>query len=436
MALRNRSLFLYAFTIDSTNSSLDFSVNGGSTLLATLKQGFYTLNSLMTEVVRAMAEQAPTETFSYEIDRSILGGLENRVKIKIAVGTITLLFGSGPRKNSSVALTIGFNPANVTGAEVSSNFSAGTSLVSSREGYTFLAPEYMRRVRGSVNVSASGVKEAIVYEVQQFTQVEFKHEPESKVITEWRPLMEWLIQQRPVEFTPNYETVTETYEVTLEKTAFDGAGLGYQLTEMLPELPFYYRTGMLTFRRSLGPYAVLVPQGVPTGGGGGGGGGGTTNVAAGSTLGWYAGPDYPPLEAEENSQFVYLFGAGEGAVLNLDIRVPQEYATGTQIFLYLSQYSQSGSGTQKLQTTAYLVRAGVDTPASTANAHASTNTALTNSVPFMLRTVALDLTNSSGQINGLSPAPGDIIRVVLSRGGDTDSAPIRLIPSATGVSFG
>lgn len=435
MALRNKSLFLYGFTVDSSNNSLDFSVNGGPTLLATLKYGYYTLNSLLTEVKRALEEQAAGVTFAYTIDRSIAGGLQNRINIAISAGTFTLKFGSGPRKSSSCASLIGFNPVDVTGANRWSNFSAGTTLLSEREGYTFLGPDLMRRVRGAVNISASGVKESLVYEIQQFAQIEFRYEPEAKAQTQWRALFDWMIQQKPVELTPDYTISSEVIEATLEKTSADQNGLAYTLTEMLPDFPFFYRTGLITFRKSTGPFAVLTPQGISGGGGGGGGGTGTT-VSSQTASSWYAGPDYPPLEAEENSQFVYLFAPAAGQKLVLEARIPQDYVTGSQIFAYLSFYSQSSSGTMKFQTTTYLVRSGIDPVSSTGNAHASTNPVVTNTSSFMLRTQALDLSSASGTINGLGPSPGDLIRIELTRGVDSDLNSIRLIPSATVITFG
>lgn len=259
MALRNQSLFLYGLAIDATNSSLDFKISGGPTLLATLRQGYYSLNSLMTEVIRAMGEQSPLDIFTYAIDRSVNDGTENRVTVAIASGTITFLFATGPRVVSSCALTLGFTATDQTGASLTSSSTAGTALITAREGYNYLSPDFTRKVKGAVNIAASGVKEAIVYEVQQFAQVEFRHEPEAKVIAQWRPLMEWMIQQRPLEFTPDYTVFSDVIEGTLERTSYDGSGLGYQLLEMLPEFPFYYKTGQLVFRKSLGPYAVLTP---------------------------------------------------------------------------------------------------------------------------------------------------------------------------------
>jgi hypothetical protein len=107
----------------------------------------------------------------------------------------------------------------------------------------------MRKVFGNVNVSASGQKEAIVFNVQKFFQVEFRYEPKTKVKTQWAPALEWMIQQRPIDFTPEISAPTVFYESTLEKTGADSKGLSYQMDEMLPQFPNFYKTGILTFRQ-------------------------------------------------------------------------------------------------------------------------------------------------------------------------------------------
>lgn len=259
MALKKKSLFLYGYEVTALNRSLDFKVNAGPTRQATLRTGYYSLTSLLTEVVRALQSQEPLQTFAYSVNRSIAGNLENRVTLTIAAGTLTLLFGTGPRVTSSIGPTLGFAVADVTGASLTGTSTTGTALQTELVGYNYLGPDFSRKVKGSVNISASGVKEAIVYEVQQFTQVEFKHEPEAKVMTEWRPMLEWMIKQRPFEFTPEFTSPNDIIEGTLERTQYDSNGLGYQMTEMLPDFPFYYRTGLMVFRKSTGPYAILTP---------------------------------------------------------------------------------------------------------------------------------------------------------------------------------
>ena len=156
----------------------------------------------------------------------------------------------------------------------------------------------------------------------------------------------------------------------------------------------------------------------------GGGGGGGSAI-------WYAPSLYAPIETEENNQNVFLFPAGGDARLVLYLRIPQDYVAGTQAFCLISLYSPSAANTILLRTTTYLIRAGVDAISSTANSYASTNTALTNTVNNQLRTAALDITDAAGQINAISPAAGDVLRIELSRGTDTDTADVRFIPSAS-----
>lgn len=251
MALKTKSLFLYGFAIDQFNSSLDFvAAMSGPTIMATLNTGFYSLGSLMDELVRAMNAADADNVYSYTIDRTIAGGLENRVTIATNGTYLSLLFGSGPRVASSVSPLIGFNAVDYTGAtSYTSSASAGTVLITEREPYSYIGPNMTRKVQGSVNISASGLKEAIVFSIQTFLEFEVQQEPEMKVIIEWQPFIDWMIQQRLFEFTPEYNVPNTFYEVTLEKSGYDGQGLGLQMTEMLPDFPFYYKTGKMTLRQ-------------------------------------------------------------------------------------------------------------------------------------------------------------------------------------------
>lgn len=164
----------------------------------------------------------------------------------------------------------------------------------------------------------------------------------------------------------------------------------------------------------------------PLGSGGGGGGGGE----------WHPNP-VSPTEDTENGELVWIFAQSDAGVqkLSLFVKVPQSYLTGRQILMYLGQYSPSASNTQLLTTTASLVRKNLDAIGSTANQRVSTNTALTNTVANQYRQSILDLTSATGTINGFSVSPGDVIRVDLVRGTDTDTADIRLVPSATELKF-
>ncbi len=128
-----------------------------------------------------------------------------------------------------------------------------------------------------------------------------------------------------------------------------------------------------------------------------------------------------------------LFEKGAGQKICLWLKVPQGYISGRQIFIYIGQYSPSTSNTQLLTATSYLIRKNTDAVTSTTNANTSTNTALTNSVANQYREVALDITDNLGRINSIAVSPGDLIRVEIARGSDTDVDDIRMIPSSTEV---
>lgn len=252
MALTGKSLFLYGFEVTENNRSIDFRrVGAGPELQATLTLGFYSLTSLATEIVRAMQEVDALNEYTVSVDRTLAGGTENRVTIATDGAYLDLLFGSGSRAASSIASLIGFAASDRTGAtSYEGTSSAGTTLQPEEFGYQYLDPDKYRKINGSVNISTSGVKESIVFQIQKFWQVQFKYEPETKVNTEWKDLMTWMIQQRRIEFTPNIGSPSTFFDGTLERTTADGQGLGYIMKEMLPQFPFFYDTGVLLFRQA------------------------------------------------------------------------------------------------------------------------------------------------------------------------------------------
>lgn len=253
MALKDKSLFLYGFQVTDNNSSLDFKAASlGPTLLATLRLGYYSLTSLAQEIIRAMQTADPSNTYSVSVNRNVNGGLENRITISTSGTFLSLLFFSGPRTGSTVAPLIGFNVADYTGFTTYTNAaSSGTTLVTELRGYNYISVDEMQKVFGSVNVSASGNKETIVFQIQKFWQVEFKYEPKTKTDTSWKNLNAWMIQQRLFEFTPEISSPTVFYEGTLESTGDDGKGLGITMKEMLPQYPNQYQTGNMKFRQRL-----------------------------------------------------------------------------------------------------------------------------------------------------------------------------------------
>jgi len=105
-----------------------------------------------------------------------------------------------------------------------------------------------QKVFGNVNISTSGKKEAIIFNIQRFFTVDFKYEPTAKVVAEWSPLNRWMIQQRLIDFTPEITAPTVFIESTLETHVGDGRGLGFVMREMLPNFPELWVTGLMKFR--------------------------------------------------------------------------------------------------------------------------------------------------------------------------------------------
>jgi hypothetical protein len=251
MALRSKSLFLYGIQVTELNSSLDFrGTSGGIVMMATLRLGFYSLTGICEEIARALNAADPSHNYVATAMRAVMGGLENRVNIATNGTYLDLLFGTGPRVGSSVASLIGFAAADKTGStSYQGSGSAGKVLIPELPAYNYVAPTRSPKVFGAVNVSTSGVKEAIVFQTQQFWECEFRYEREANVDSAWAPFIDWIIKQRPLEFTPQISAPGIFYEGTLESTDDDGMGLAHVMREMLPAYPFLYQTGKLKFRK-------------------------------------------------------------------------------------------------------------------------------------------------------------------------------------------
>lgn len=253
MALIARSSFLYGYTVTEDNSSLDFKANVSDPFArqATLSLGYYSLSGLIVEIKRALQAFDSVNTYTVTADRSVAGGTQNRITITSSGSFFQILFATGPRATSSCASLLGWPPIDLTGSvSYTSFFTTGTQLVTDMPGYTYVSEEQNQKVFGTVNVSASGVKEAIVFSFQKFISIEFKYEPKLKVNTEWLAFMQWSIQQRRFEFVPEISSPNVFIDVTLEKTQEDGKGLGFKFMEMLPQLPNLYRSGVLTMRKN------------------------------------------------------------------------------------------------------------------------------------------------------------------------------------------
>lgn len=249
MALSAKSLFTYGLQVSSLNQNIDFQiVSSGPILTAVLDLGFYSPDGLAQEIALQMQSLDDTNVYAVSVARNIMGGTQNRITIATNGTFFSILFGSGPNAASSAAILAGFNAADYTG-DVSYTGSAttGTTLLPDYLGYNFLSDDNMSSVFGAVNISASGLKEAVTFNIQLFIEVEFMYEKKANLAA-WKDFFSWAIQQRQFDFTPEISSPDVVYNVTLESTQASDQGLGYRMSEMLPNFPNTYQTGPLRFR--------------------------------------------------------------------------------------------------------------------------------------------------------------------------------------------
>ncbi len=250
MALRDKSLFLYGFSIDNTNQYLDFlNVALGTQIHAVIPASYYTLGTLATAIALAMNTADTTNTYTCTVTRTQSSNLQNRITIATNGAFLSLLFSSGTNVLNSITSVINFGAADKTGATTYTNsLTSGTALQTAWYGMNYTPPQAYQKNSGDVSISASGVKEGISWSTQQFIQVEFRYEPIASVLAYWDPFIQWMILQKPFEFTPETNAPSTVYTVTLEKSPGDGKGLGFMMKEMLPDFPFVHSTGQLEFR--------------------------------------------------------------------------------------------------------------------------------------------------------------------------------------------
>jgi hypothetical protein len=151
-------------------------------------------------------------------------------------------------------------------------------------------------------------------------------------------------------------------------------------------------------------------------------------IGSGAGLQWFQ-TSGGPAESEENEQRVYLYEAGLTQDLVIFYRVPTNYLAGDSLTLNIGVYSASTTGTIQMDAVSTLIRQDSDAIDSTSLQHTKNGTTLTNTTTNQLRTVPIVIVDSNGQLAATAVAAGNLIKIQLQRGTDTDSADIRFIPS-------
>lgn len=163
---------------------------------------------------------------------------------------------------------------------------------------------------------------------------------------------------------------------------------------------------------------------VPVGSGGGGG-----------SLQWIESAE-APIPDIENDCRVYLYPAGVTNNLFAFIRVPASYVPGSPIKMKAMFYSPSTSGTALFTAQSTLLQKDADAIDDTTDQRTSTNSAVTLSGSAnKVNTAEFDITSTTGTINSVAVAAGDLIKVKVYRGTDTDTADLRFLPYAAEVTF-
>ncbi len=256
MALTDKSLFLYGFTIDNTNQNLPFKASGGGPQInATIPASNYTLATLATAIAAAMNAIDTANTYTCTVDRTAGSNLQNRITIATNGAFLSLLFSTGTLAASSIRDVINFGHSDLTGATTYTNSTtSGTSFSTAWYGKNYQIPQSNLRTIGSVNISADGTKETIWWSVQQFLSIEFQYEAQAVVLATWAPFITWMSKGLPFDFTPEIKHPTTFYSVTLEKSSGDPKGLGFMMKEMIPDFPLLYTTGSMEMRLLAGTY--------------------------------------------------------------------------------------------------------------------------------------------------------------------------------------
>jgi len=249
MALKARSLILYGYEINEFNTAIDFkNASGGPEIQASLNAGFYSLTTLCTEIKRAMEAADPANVYTVTANRTYVGGLENRVTIATTTGVfLSLLFGTGTRNGSSIAPIIGFAHADRTGALTYTGVqTTGTAYRPETIAYSYRGPDVLQLQDGVRTLSASGIKETIVFASQNFVELRLKHLRDKTACSNW---LVWATQQKPFEITPEFSTPGVFHNVTLDKTPKSDTGMAFELEEQVSMgMPGYWDTGLLRSR--------------------------------------------------------------------------------------------------------------------------------------------------------------------------------------------
>lgn len=249
MAVIDKSLFLYGFTVLDTNQNIPFrGALAGPELNAVVPVADYTLATLLAAIKLALQEADPAHIYTVTANRTLSSNTQNRITIATNGTYLDLLFSTGATASTSIRTLITFGATDRTGATTYTNSAtSGTSLQPAWWAKNYQSPDSFQKNIGNTSMSANGLKETVSWSIQRMITCEFQHESQADMLAYWAPLMIWMIKTKPFEFTPNISVPATVYSCTLDKTSVDGKGLSFMMKEQLPDFPFRYTTGPMQF---------------------------------------------------------------------------------------------------------------------------------------------------------------------------------------------
>jgi hypothetical protein len=255
MAQFDRALFLYGLDVTDNNKYVNFKTsNLGNEITAVLNIGNYTCTQFMAELKRAVELADGTNTYIFSLDRTINSGSSNRMHVTTSGSYLDILFGTGTNSANSPAVLMGFSNNDYTGSTTYTGFTnAGNILYPDFPTYDYLGPDDIVTNDGVKNISASGIKETIVFAQMYFFQGQWKYVTDFGLSTqksEWQTFLKYATKQLKFEFEPSVQEDPDVYyQCTLESTPGDSNGMGYRLSQMRGEgLYRFYDTGVMKFR--------------------------------------------------------------------------------------------------------------------------------------------------------------------------------------------
>jgi hypothetical protein len=132
---------------------------------------------------------------------------------------------------------------------------------------------------------------------------------------------------------------------------------------------------------------------------------------------WQPQGNAPLMQLDSAINKIYLFAQGQQQILYATLKVPSGYVAGRPISLLVDAYCHDNANNFLLASLSTLIRPGTDAFNATANQRASTTliTALGGGTVDKPQAVSLDLTDGSGQINGVAVQPNHVLQLTLFR---------------------